>query len=274
MYTQSTRYTKQSPQSPKYTEWSFGVYKKYKKGILYYTISWNIRLVYYFLSTFDLSLTWVVTCTQNQYYSAEKIPNPVSLFPPFRIPSFSNGTQHSLPEIGNSSSNRRQWQWGSESQWVTGALERKSSVIFRLCIYTVSKYGTSGFLFDNSTLRYECDETFSDECEFAARAEGEWCNHTCQENVFSHEYRTKFYITRCENADFRTRSVRKTPFTHWEWYKIVLHLLITIIPIDPFTLLKHQHPALIHIGSTLLRIHIIHTIMHTYKSKNVVLKHI
>ena len=37
---------------------------------------------------------------------------------------------------------------------------------------------------NNSTLRYECDETFSDECEFAARAEGEWCNHTCQENVF------------------------------------------------------------------------------------------
>ena len=37
---------------------------------------------------------------------------------------------------------------------------------------------------DNSTLRYECDETFSDECEFAARAEGEWWNHTCQENVF------------------------------------------------------------------------------------------
>ena len=37
---------------------------------------------------------------------------------------------------------------------------------------------------DNSTLRYECDETFSDEFEFAARAEGEWCNHTCQENVF------------------------------------------------------------------------------------------
>ena len=36
----------------------------------------------------------------------------------------------------------------------------------------------------NSTLRYECDETFSDECEFAARAERESCNHTCQENVF------------------------------------------------------------------------------------------
>ena len=33
---------------------------------------------------------------------------------------------------------------------------------------------------------------------------------------FSHEYRTKFYITRCENADFRTRSVRKTAFTHTE----------------------------------------------------------
>ena len=28
-------------------------------------------------------------------------------------------------------------------------------------------------LTNNSTLRYECDETFSDECEFAARAEGE-----------------------------------------------------------------------------------------------------
>ena len=27
--------------------------------------------------------------------------------------------------------------------------------------------------FKNSTLRYECDQTFSDECEFAARAEGE-----------------------------------------------------------------------------------------------------
>ena len=26
---------------------------------------------------------------------------------------------------------------------------------------------------ENSTLRYECDETFSDECEFAVRAEGE-----------------------------------------------------------------------------------------------------
>ena len=69
---------------------------------------------------------------------------------------------------------------------------------------------------NNSTLRYECDETFSDECEFAARAEGDRCNHTCQENVFSHEYRTKFYITWCENVDFRTRSVRKTTFTHSE----------------------------------------------------------
>ena len=79
---------------------------------------------------------------------------------------------------------------------------------------------------DNSTLRYECDEPFSDECEFAARAEGEWCNHTCQENVFSHEYRTKFYITRCENADFRTRSVRKTAFTHSEWYKIHFTMVV------------------------------------------------
>ena len=75
----------------------------------------------------------------------------------------------------------------------------------------------------NSALWYECDETFSDECEFAARVEGEWCNHTCQENVFSHECRTKFYITRCENVDFRTRSVRKTAFTYSEWYKSIFH---------------------------------------------------
>ena len=80
----------------------------------------------------------------------------------------------------------------------------------------------------NSTLRYECDETFSDEWEFAARAEGEWCNHTCQKNVFSHEYRTKFYITRCENADFRTRSVCKTAFTHSEWYKQIFSLKYTM----------------------------------------------
>ena len=30
-----------------------------------------------------------------------------------------------------------------------------------------------GYTWSNSTLRYECDETFSDECEFAARAEDE-----------------------------------------------------------------------------------------------------
>ena len=83
------------------------------------------------------------------------------------------------------------------TQWVTRALQRKRSVIFSLCIYSVSKCGTSCVLF----------------------------------------------------------------------YKIVLHLLITIIPIDPFTLLKHQHPNLIRISSTILRIHIIHTIMHTYKQK-------
>ena len=35
---------------------------------------------------------------------------------------------------------------------------------------------------------------------------------TLVKKTFSHEYRTKFYITRCENADFRTRSVRKNAF--------------------------------------------------------------
>ena len=42
---------------------------------------------------------------------------------------------------------------------------------------------------------------------------------TFVKKTFSHEYRTKFYITRCENADFCTRSVRKSAFTHSEWYK-------------------------------------------------------
>ena len=91
---------------------------------------------------------------------------------------------------------------GRELQWGTGASERKSSIISSLWIYSVSKCGTSCFLF----------------------------------------------------------------------YKIVLHLLITIISIDPFTLLKHQHSTLIRISSTILRIHIIHTIMHTYKAKNVLYK--
>ena len=42
---------------------------------------------------------------------------------------------------------------------------------------------------------------------------------SAMKRVCSHEYRTKFYITRCENADFRTRSVPKSAFTHLEWYK-------------------------------------------------------
>ena len=35
------------------------------------------------------------------------------------------------------------------------------------------EFALRGQTINNSTLRYECDETFSDECEFAARAEGE-----------------------------------------------------------------------------------------------------
>ena len=51
--------------------------------------------------------------------------------------------------------------------------------------------------------------------------------------------------------------------------KIVLHLLITIIAVPSFTFLKHQHQILIRISGTMIRIHIIHTIMNTYKAKNV-----
>ena len=39
--------------------------------------------------------------------------------------------------------------------------------------FSVSLHTLFVYLIKNSTLRYECDETFSDECEFAARAEGE-----------------------------------------------------------------------------------------------------
>ena len=40
------------------------------------------------------------------------------------------------------------------------------------------------------------------------------------------EYRTKFYIAKCENADFR---VRKTAFTHTEWYKIFCIARVNLI---------------------------------------------
>ena len=74
----------------------------------------------------------------------------------------------------------------------------------------------------NSTLCYECDETFSDECEFAARAEGEWCNHTCQENVFRTSI-VRNFISRsvkmrisareaCVRPHFHTRSEIKVFF--------------------------------------------------------------
>ena len=63
-----------------------------------------------------------------------------------------------------------------------------------------------------STLRYECDETFCDECELTARAEGEWCNDTRRENVFRTSIVRNFISRGVKNADFRTRSVRKTAF--------------------------------------------------------------
>ena len=44
---------------------------------------------------------------------------------------------------------------------------------------------------------------------------GSCCKLTLVRKRFSHEYRMKFYITRCENADFHTRSVRKTAFYTW-----------------------------------------------------------
>ena len=45
-------------------------------------------------------------------------------------------------------------------------LDAATKLFFKFCFLTKWCLG-------NITLRYECDETFSDECEFAARAEGE-----------------------------------------------------------------------------------------------------
>ena len=87
----------------------------------------------------------------------------------------------------------------------------------------------------NSTLRYECDETFSGECEFAARAEGEWCNHTCQENVFR-TIIVRNFISRsvnmrisahegCVKPHLRTRSDIKYNFSLTTYVKYMLHIL-------------------------------------------------
>ena len=43
----------------------------------------------------------------------------------------------------------------------------------KLFVFFLDKNIWASVLDSNSTLRYECDETFSDEWEFAARAEGE-----------------------------------------------------------------------------------------------------
>ena len=43
---------------------------------------------------------------------------------------------------------------------------------------------------------------------------------------FLHECRTKFHITRCENADFRTRSVRKTAFYTGSDIQIIFHIIV------------------------------------------------
>ena len=73
-----------------------------------------------------------------------------------------------------------------------------------------------------STLWYECDETFSDEWEFAARAEGEWCNHTCQENVFRTSI-VRNFMPRGVNMRISAREACVKPHLT-EWYKSYLHL--------------------------------------------------
>ena len=60
---------------------------------------------------------------------------------------------------------------------------------------------------------------------------------------FSHEYRTKFYITRCENADFCTRSVRKIAFYTRSDIKFIILLPILCSNHEPTNVAHHNVPS-------------------------------
>ena len=134
MYTQSTRYTKQSPQSPKYTEWSLGVTKSIRK--VYCSIRFlgifDSYIISFQPSAFPLPYLW--HAHRPNITLPEKFP---TLFPSshlFAFLKFLTG-----PNIPYQRSEIHRATDGSGRQWqcVTGSLERKSSVIFTLCIYIV-----------------------------------------------------------------------------------------------------------------------------------------
>ena len=86
-------------------------------------------------------------------------------------------------------------------------------VLFIATLTSQSKKKPPWMCDENSTLRYECDETFSDECEFAARAEGEWCNHTCRENVFRTSI-VRNFISRGVKMQISAREACVKPHLH------------------------------------------------------------
>ena len=83
----------------------------------------------YFLQTFDLSLTWFVTCNQVQYYIAEKFP---TLFPFSHLFAFLNYLTGSRSEI-HRATDSSEWR-DSESTTLT---HRMSKLFNRTIITTL-----------------------------------------------------------------------------------------------------------------------------------------
>ena len=77
------------------------------------------------------------------------------------------------------------WSWRTSSGnrfWPSAYIRVAQKQL--ILLFSVPHLNLCYLAYKNSTLRYECDKTFCDEYEFAGRAEGDWYNHTRQENVF------------------------------------------------------------------------------------------
>ena len=74
-----------------------------------------------------------------------------------------------------------------------------SEPYFRACVVGTVHYDTSGMKLFMTNVSLQHEPKASDVI-------------TLVKKKFSHEYRPKFYITKCENANFHTRNVRETAF--------------------------------------------------------------